>query len=320
MPRPHGMLQPMNTSPASAAIRTHGLTRLFPGGHGVHALDIDVPEGAVYGFLGPNGSGKTTTIRLLLGLLRPDAGSIELFGEPLAGQRRQALRHVGALVESPSLYRHLSGRENLEVTRRLLGAPRERIAEVLARVDLDADADRKVREYSLGMRQRLAIGLALLGAPRLLVLDEPTNGLDPAGIVELRALLGRLAGEGITVFVSSHLLSEIELVATHVGVLQDGRLRFQGHLEELRGRVRPRLRLRAEPALRAAELLLRLGESVQLDSDGFLLLEPGTRDEAEVNRLLVEHGLSVSLLQREQPSLESLFFGLTVDAALERAA
>ena len=302
------------------AIRTRGLTRLFPGGHGVHALDLEVPEGAIYGFLGPNGAGKTTSIRLLLGLLHTDAGAIELFGEPLDGHRRAALRHAGALVESPSLYRHLSGRENLEVTRRLLGAPRERIAEVLARVDLAADADRRVREYSMGMRQRLAIGLALLGAPRLLLLDEPSNGLDPAGIVELRALLRRLAGEGITVFVSSHLLSEIELIATHVGVLQAGRLRFQGHLEELRGRVRPRLRLRAEPALRAAELLLRFGESVQLDGEGCLLLEPGARDAAELNRLLVEHGLAVSLLQREQPSLESLFFELTVDAALERAA
>jgi ABC-type multidrug transport system ATPase subunit len=314
------MLQAMTTSPPFAAIRTRGLTRLFPGGQGVHALDLEVPEGAIYGFLGPNGAGKTTSIRLLLGLLRAEAGSVELFGEPLAGEHREALRHVGALVESPSLYRHLSGRENLEVTRRLLGAPRERIAEVLARVDLADDADRRVREYSLGMRQRLAIGLALLGAPRLLVLDEPSNGLDPAGIVELRALLRRLAGEGITVFVSSHLLSEIELVATHVGVLQSGRLRFQGRLEELRGRVRARLRLRAEPSMRAAELLLRLGESVQLDGEGCLLLEPGTRDAAEINRLLVEHGLAVSLLQFEQPSLESLFFGLTEDTAQERAA
>ena len=310
----------MTTNPPLPAIRTRGLTRLFPGGHGVHALDLEVPEGAIYGFLGPNGAGKTTSIRLLLGLLHTDAGAIELFGEPLGGSRRAALRHVGALVESPSLYPHLSGRDNLEVTRRLLGAPRERIAEVLARVDLAVDADRRVREYSMGMRQRLAIGLALLGAPRLLLLDEPSNGLDPAGIVELRALLRRLAGEGITVFLSSHLLSEIELVATHVGVLQAGRLRFQGRLEELRGRVRPRLRVRAEPALRAAELLLRLGETVQLDAEGCLLLEPGKRDEAEINRLLVEHGLAVSLLQLEQPSLESLFFDLTIDTALEQAA
>jgi ABC-2 type transport system ATP-binding protein len=172
----------------------------------------------------------------------------------------------------------------------------------------------------MGMRQRLAIGLALLGSPRLLVLDEPSNGLDPAGIVDLRALLKQLAGEGITVFVSSHLLSEIELVASHVGVLQSGRLRFQGRLAELRERVRPRLRVRAEPALRAAELLMRMGESVHLEADGALLVEPGRLEDAELNRVLVEHGIAVSALHRERPSLETMFFDLTVDAALERAA
>ena len=309
----------MDLEDATPAIRTRALTRLFPGGQGVRELDLDVPAGAIYGFLGPNGAGKTTGIRLLLGLLRADAGRVELFGETL-DDRRGALRHLGALVESPSLYRHLSGRDNLEVTRRLLGAPKSRIDAVLQRVDLVADAHRRVREYSLGMRQRLAIALALLGAPRLLVLDEPSNGLDPAGIVDLRGLLRGLAAEGITVFVSSHLLSEIELVATHVGVLQGGRLRFQGRLEELRGRVRPRLRLRAEPALRAAELLTRSGESVHLDPDGSLLLDRRQREPAEINRLLVEHGVEVSGLAAEQASLESLFFDLTVDAALERAA
>ena len=309
----------MDLEDATPAIRTRALTRLFPGGQGVRELDLDVPAGAIYGFLGPNGAGKTTGIRLLLGLLRADAGRVELFGETL-DDRRGALRHLGALVESPSLYRHLSVRDNLEVTRRLLGAPKSRIDAVLQRVDLVADAHRRVREYSLGMRQRLAIALALLGAPRLLVLDEPSNGLDPAGIVDLRGLLRGLAAEGITVFVSSHLLSEIELVATHVGVLQGGRLRFQGRLEELRGRVRPRLRLRAEPALRAAELLTRSGESVHLDPDGSLLLDRRQREPAEINRLLVEHGVEVSGLAAEQASLESLFFDLTVDAALERAA
>jgi ABC-2 type transport system ATP-binding protein len=309
----------MHSDSATPAIRSRGLTRLFPGGQGVRELDLEVPVGAIYGFLGPNGAGKTTGIRLLLGLLRADAGRIELFGEPL-DDRRLALRRVGALVESPSLYRHLSGRDNLEVTRRLLGVPPARIDAVLARVELVEDAHRRVREYSLGMRQRLAIALALLGEPKLLVLDEPSNGLDPAGIVELRQLLRGLAAEGITVFVSSHLLSEIELVATHVGVLQAGRLRFQGRLEELRGRVHPRLRLRAEPALRAAELLARSGEAVHLDPDGSLRVELRRRTPAELNRLLVEHDIAVSSLQAEQASLESLFFDLTVNTAMERAA
>jgi ABC-2 type transport system ATP-binding protein len=177
-----------------------------------------------------------------------------------------------------------------------------------------------VREYSLGMRQRLAIGLALLGEPRLLILDEPANGLDPAGIVELRRLLLGLAVEGITVFVSSHLLSEVELVATHVGVLHEGRLRFQGHLEQLRARVRPRLHLRCEPALRAAELLTRAGETPRLGLDGGLTLELKQNEAAAINRLLVEHGIEVSQLQYEQPSLESLFFDLTVASQLEKAA
>jgi ABC-2 type transport system ATP-binding protein len=307
----------METHPP--AIRTCGLSRLFPGGQGVHGLDLAVPVGSVYGFLGPNGAGKSTTIRLLLGLLHADEGSIDLFGQRLDA-RRQALRQVGALVESPSLYGHLSGRENLEVTRRLLGAPKARIDQVLERVDLVAAAGRRVREYSLGMRQRLAIGLALLGEPRLLILDEPANGLDPAGIVELRRLLLGLAVEGITVFVSSHLLSEVELVATHVGVLHEGRLRFQGHLEQLRARVRPRLHLRCEPALRAAELLTRAGEAPRLGLDGGLTLELKQNQAAAINRMLVEHGIEVSQLQYEQPSLESLFFDLTVASQLEKAA
>ena len=311
------MLPGMENNPP--AIRSTGLSRLFPGGQGVRDLDLHVPAGSIYGFLGPNGAGKTTTIRLLLGLLRPAEGSIDLFGQRL-DERRQALRQVGALVESPSLYGHLSGRENLEVTRRLLGVAPARIDWVLERVDLSGAAHRRVREYSLGMRQRLAIGLALLGEPRLLILDEPANGLDPAGIVELRRLLVGLAVDGITIFVSSHLLSEVEQVATHVGVLHEGRLRFQGHLEQLRARVRPHLHVHCEPALRAAELLTRAGETPRLGIDGGLTLELKQHDAAAINRLLVEHGIEVSQLQFEQPSLESLFFDLTVASQLEQAA
>jgi ABC-2 type transport system ATP-binding protein len=298
------------------AIRTRNLTRLFPGNIGVRDLDLEVPAGSIYGFLGPNGAGKTTSIRLLLGLLRPDHGEVSLFGLPQAEGRRQ----VGALVESPSLYGHLSGRANLEVTRRLLGVPKARIDAVLERVDLATSADRRVAEYSLGMRQRLAIALALLGQPRLLLLDEPGNGLDPAGIVDLRRLLRGLADEGITIFVSSHQLSEVELIATHVGVLQDGRLRFEGRLDALRARVRPRLLLRCEPAIKALDLLYRADESVRLGPDGGVVLELGARSEAEINRMLVEHGIAVSRLVREAPSLESLFFDLTTRDALEQAA
>ena len=303
------------------AIRTQHLSRRFPGGHGVHDLALNVPSGAIYGFLGPNGAGKTTTIRLLLDLLRPDAGSIELFGQPLSRKKREALALVGALVESPSLYGHLSGRENLEITRRLIDAPRTRIDESLARVDLRADADRRVRDYSLGMRQRLAIALALLGRPKLLILDEPGNGLDPAGILDLRLLLRTLTiEEGLTVFVSSHQLGEVEQIASHVGVLQAGRLRFEGRLEDLRARAQPRLLLACDPPRRALELLIAAGEQVVLQEDGLLAVHLDRRNEAQINQWLVGHGIEVSYLARATVSLESLFFDLTDKPELEAAA
>ena len=294
------------------AIETHGLSKRFPGGHGVHELDLAVPAGAIYGFLGPNGAGKTTTIRLLLSLLRPSGGTMAIFGEPLTARDRHALESVGALVESPSLYGHLTGRENLEVTRRLLAAPAARIDALLGLVELAADADRLVRTYSLGMRQRLALALALLGEPRLLVLDEPTNGLDPAGIQDFRALLRRLTGEqGITVFVSSHLLAEVEQIATYLGVVDAGRLLFQGTLAELRRRAPPRLLVGCDDAERATRELATLGESVAADGNGGLVVSLRERTSAEINRLLVERGVGVTRLAIEEASLESLFLALT---------
>lgn len=301
------------------AISTRGLTRRFRGSFGVGDLDLTVPAGSIYGFLGPNGAGKTTTIRLLLDLLRPDAGTIELFGRRLDRGHRDALALVGALVEMPSLYAHLTGRENVEVTRRLLDVPRQRIDAVLRRVGLEDSAHRRVREYSLGMRQRLAIALALLGEPRLLVLDEPSNGLDPAGIVEMRALLRELASDGVTVFVSSHLLAEMEQLATHVGVLQAGSLRFEGTAGELRARVNARLAIRCGDAARASALLTANGETFVQDGDT-LYVTLSTRDEAQVNALLVANGIPVSHLAREHASLESLFFELTAAHPAREAA
>lgn len=297
------------------SISTSGLTRQFPGGFGVTDLELAVPAGALYGFLGPNGAGKTTTIRLLLGLLRPDRGSIQLHGQTLDRHHRQPLARVGALVESPALYPHLSGRQNLEVTRRLLGVEPGRIDEVLATTSMSDAAERKVRDYSLGMRQRLAIALALLGGPQLLILDEPANGLDPAGIQDMRQLLRRLTAEqGISVFVSSHQLNEVEQIVSHVGVLHEGRLRFQGTLAELRERYPPRVRLRCDDAPRAATLLSAAGEIVVHADAQTLSVQLQRRTEGELNRLLVEAELLVSLLLREQPSLETLFFDMTRDA------
>lgn len=297
------------------AIHTTRLQRRFQGGYGVFDLDLEVPAGAVYGFLGPNGAGKTTTIRLLLGLLRPDHGEIRLHGQLLDRGHRHALAGVGALVDAPSLYPHLSGRQNLEVTRRLLGGPRGRIDEVLDITGMSGAADRRVREYSLGMHQRLAIALALLGRPRLLILDEPGNGLDPAGILDMRQMLRRLADDhGIGVFVSSHQLGEVEQVASHVGVLHGGRLRFQGPISELRTRYGPVVQLRCDDLPRAAAVLQAAGEDVDHADADTLGVRLRSRAEAELNRMLVDAGIAVSHLALQRPSLESLFFELTDDA------
>lgn len=303
----------------SPAIATEGLTRQFAGGQGVFNLDLQVPDGAVYGFLGPNGAGKTTTIRLLLGLLRPERGRIEVFGHPLAPAARDALTRIGSLVESPALYPHLSGRHNLEVTRRLLDADRRRIDEVLEITGMREAADQRVREYSLGMKQRLAISLALLNSPRLLILDEPANGLDPSGILDMRRLLRSLADSGTTVFVSSHQLSEVEQFASHVGVLHQGRLRFQGTIEALRARHRTHLHVRCDDPMRAATLLMSLGETVGDAGLDTLSVRLQQRDEGQINRLLVEAGIDVSHLAREQLSLEDMFFDMTRERATARA-
>lgn len=296
------------------ALQTHGLCRRFPGGHGVHGLDLAVPPGAIYGFLGPNGAGKTTTIRLLLGLLRPDAGEVRLLGERLDPAHRGVLARVGALVEHPSLYPHLDGRANLEVTRRLLRLPRTRVDEVLERVGLAADAGRRVRDYSLGMRQRLGIGLALLPRPKLLVLDEPGNGLDPAGTQQLRGFLRELvASEGLTLFLSSHLLGEVEQLASHVGVLDAGRLRFQGTLAALRERARPALVLRCDDPSRAIRVLVDAGEDPALAEGHALRLWPRL-PVPELNRRLVAAGVAVQHLALEPVTLERLFFDLTTPA------
>lgn len=216
----------------SYAIETQDVTRRFGARTVLDQISLRVSQGGIYGFLGRNGAGKTTTIRLLLGLIKADAGSIRIFGQSFS---QDLLRRVGSLVEVPSLYSHLTGRENLEVTRRQIAAPRARIDHALTVVRLSADADRLVRQYSLGMKQRLGLALALLNCPDLLILDEPTNGLDPAGIHEIRDLLRDMPRQhGITVFLSSHLLSEVEQIADAIGIVHDGKLLFQGSLAQLR--------------------------------------------------------------------------------------
>ncbi len=306
----------------AAAIRTHQLTHHFGPVVAVDRLDLEVPAGSIYAFLGPNGAGKTTTIRAVLGLIRPTSGDVRLFAEPLASHRTVLLRRVGSLVETPSLYPHLTAFENLEVKRRLIHADRSDVLRVLDTVGLRQDADRLVRGYSLGMQQRLGPAKALLGRPELLILDEPTNGLDPAGMVEFRKLIRRLPEEhGITVFVSSHLLGEVEQVATHIGVIGQGRLLFEGTPSELSGRTRTSLRICVERAEQAAAILSHTGWSVAHADEGNLEVEVDSAAQvADVNALLVRNGFRVSELRLERPSLEALFLQLTAGAELGRRA
>jgi ABC-type multidrug transport system ATPase subunit len=295
------------------AIETRGLTRRFGTQLAVNELNLQVPEAGVYGFLGPNGAGKTTTIRMLLGLIRPNAGEVQLFGESLATNHQSLMRRVGALVETPSLYPHLTGRENLEVTRRLLGAGRELIDRALGIVKLTDDAHRRVREYSLGMRQRLGLALALLNKPQLLILDEPANGLDPAGIHEMRALIRLLPAEfGITVFLSSHLLSEVEQVAGHIGIIHQGRLLFQGTLADLQAERQEHLTIGVKQPDQALRCLTNAGWSAHKRDDGWLTVAATTPDAAaQINSLLVSQSLEVFHIALTQASLEDIFLSLT---------
>ncbi len=290
-------------------IETANLSRRFGAVLAVDSVDLRVEPGAVHAFLGANGAGKTTTIRMLLGLIRPDSGSVRLFGEAF---RRASLAHVGSLVETPSLYPHLTGRENLEVVRRLAGHTRADIERALATVKLTDAAHRLVSGYSLGMRQRLGLAIALLGDPRLLVLDEPTNGLDPAGIREMRELMTRLPAEsGITVFVSSHLLAEVEQLATHVSIIDRGLL-FQGTLAGLRARMQPDLEIQTDQPHEAARLLAGSGFTIECqDGAGLIVRAADPASAARANALLVARGFAVHHVCLRSPNLEEIFLAVT---------
>jgi len=291
------------------AIETTGLSRRFGMRTVVEGLDLGVPIGGVYAFLGPNGAGKTTTIRMLLGLIRPDVGQVRLFGKTLG---RESLRRVGSLVEWPSLYPHLSGRENLEVTGRMVAAPASALERALERVNLMKDARRLVREYSQGMKQRLGLALALLNSPDLLILDEPTNGLDPSGIREMRELLVRLPqSDGVTVFLSSHLLSEVEQMASTVCILHQGRAVFQGQLEELRRRQEERVKVGVEGgrAGEALEVVAELG--LRGTQVGGKWLSVAGAAPAHVGWALWRKGFEISHLSLESRSLEEVFLAMT---------
>ena len=298
-------------------VETRGLCKQYGQAMRVKQLNLSVPEGAVYGFLGPNGAGKSTTLKMVLGLARPTAGEITVFGKPVNSRNRIAiLKQVGSLIESPSYYGHLTGEENLRIVQTLRGAPERDIKEVLSIVRLDGQKGKQVAHYSLGMKQRLGLAAALLGFPKLLILDEPTNGLDPAGIQEMRELICSLPGQfGMTVLVSSHLLSEIDQMADHVGIIREGELVFQDTLAALHARSRHHLALRTTDNGEAARLLGESKIPCTLE-DGYLILPLLTdADAAKLSRFLAAHRVDLLRMEERQKSLEDIFLELTGKAA-----
>ncbi|MFL6045132.1 MAG: ATP-binding cassette domain-containing protein [Propionibacteriaceae bacterium] len=305
-----------SASADSAPVVTSGLTKRFRRQIAVDRIDLEVPDGAIYGFLGPNGSGKTTTIRMLLGLISPTAGEISLLGVPMPAAARNALRRVGSLVEGPAFHPYLSGRANLA---RLDAADRysdprtsqSRIESALDRVGLLAAAQKRYRAYSLGMRQRLAIAASLLMPRELLVLDEPTNGLDPQGTREVRHLITDLAGDGATVLVSSHLLAEVEQICSHVGVMYEGRLVAQGPLSELRAGTVQTVRVDTDRPEDAGRVLAELGLSDIQSSAGYVTANLGDVAVEKIMPNLVNADVPVLGFAVLQPSLEDVFVSLT---------
>ena len=298
-------------------IQTHDLCKQYGSALRVSHLNLNVPEGSIYGFLGPNGAGKSTTLKMILGLVRPTAGSIRVLGKDMdSGNRLSVLRQVGSLIESPSYYGHLTGEENLRIVQTLRGIPEKNIREVLQIVRLDGQREKKVAHYSLGMKQRLGLAAALLGYPKLLILDEPTNGLDPAGIQEMRELICDLPGRfGMTVVVSSHLLSEIDQMANHVAIIREGELVFQDSLEALHGRSRHHLALRTTNNTVARSLLAE--QSVPCEEENGYLILPILSDEvaARLTTFLAGNRLGIVRLEERQKSLEDIFLDLTGKAA-----
>lgn len=307
------------TGTAGLAIETRGLTKRFGRHAAVDSIDLAVPQGSVFGFLGPNGSGKTTTIRMLLGLAGATGGRIRVLGQDMPRSWQEVLPRVGALVEGPAFYPFLSGAANLlrldAADRRAPSATRAtRAAEALERVGLTHAAGKKVRAYSLGMKQRLGIANALMQPRELLVLDEPTNGLDPQGTREVRSLVRSLAAGGTTVFVSSHLLAEVEQICTHAAVMSAGRLVAQGSLDELRAAGRPRVQVRTPDGGAARRVLLELGLAPEPGPDDAGLVTAALPDHLAPEKIvaaLVAGGVRVRGFSVEAASLEERFVALT---------
>ena len=294
-------------------VQTTGLCKQYGQSVRVRDLNLSVPEGCIYGFLGPNGAGKSTTLKMILGLVHPTAGQISAFGKAVNQQNRlDILKQVGSLIESPSYYGHLTGEENLRIVQTLRDVPERDVRQVLEIVRLQNQKDKKVAHYSLGMKQRLGIAAALLGFPKLLILDEPTNGLDPAGIQEMRELICSLPERfGMTVIVSSHLLSEIDQIADVVGIIREGELVFQDRLSVLHARSRHELLLRTTDNQAAAALLASQGLPCRQEGNYLTLSMLKDPQAARLSRLLCQNGLDLIRMEERQTSLEDIFLELT---------
>ena len=298
-------------------IETKALCKTYGGRTVVHNLDLHVPQGCVYGFIGPNGAGKSTSMKMLLGLVHPTAGSVALLGRTLTERTRlELLRQTGSLIESPAGYLHLTAQENLEIVADLKGVPHKDIGRVLDIVHLTQDRNRRVGQYSLGMKQRLGIAMALLGSPKLLILDEPTNGLDPAGIQEMRALIRNMpAATGATVLISSHLLGEMEQMVEQVGIIDHGHILFEGPLTELQRHSRGNVTLRLLDPAKAAPILRANGLTAH--SDSCVVTLPPLQDAllADLVQKLAACGAGVVELTPHTKTLEEIFLSLTSEEA-----
>jgi ABC-2 type transport system ATP-binding protein len=307
-------------APGDPVVEIRGLTKRFGDRIAVDEVDLMVPAATAFGFLGPNGAGKTTLIRTLLGLTHPTGGTFRLLGRPMPADRSSALLRVGAIVEEPRFHPHLTGRENL----RIVSAARELAAEArvepsLARVGLADRADERVKSYSLGMRQRLGVARCLLADPLLLILDEPMNGLDPAGIQEFREMIAELIAEGRTVFLSSHLLDEVEKTCDQVAIIDRGRILMQGAVADIGRTTHPTVRLRCDPVERAAELLQAEPAVISVENaNGALVVVLGTQPGdatdaavADLTRALVRADISIFTVEPQRVSLEERFLEMT---------
>lgn len=298
-------------------VQTENLSKSFGKEQAVSNINLKIRKGEIYGFLGPNGAGKTTTIRMLLGLMKPSSGTIKIFQKDVTKDRINILAKVGSLVENPSYYPHLTAYENLESLRKILGVPKSRIDEVLAIVRLKDAANKKVKGFSLGMKQRLGIAASLLHNPELLILDEPTNGLDPSGIIEIRNLIKRLPAEyGMTIIISSHLLSEIDQMATQVGIVSKGKMIFQDSIEAMRKSAQPKVFIKVSDAEKGWRSLVAHGIKAE-HKEGLISLDECSDEKvAHIVQILVQEGILVYRVEEEKRSLEDIFLQMTTGEQL----